>query len=168
MLKKLWVLPIDIRLSAHANKLRFRPRSYSYIGAVPVLAIFDKPIADWDVVMKWLFDKVIGGLFRHVMTAFPFAFEAVPACKIAVEVHDELYAQCLIHAVQFIDIGEKLPLLFFSVLHKKSGLSQGLSVFFGQVDIRQSAGYLLRQFDDCCVLCRIEDYVSGILSGIYP
>src|SRR6202034_329110 len=30
MLKKQWVLPVDIRLSAHANKLRFRPRSYSY------------------------------------------------------------------------------------------------------------------------------------------
>jgi Undecaprenyl-phosphate glucose phosphotransferase len=62
MLKKLWVLPIDIRLSAHSNKLRFRPRSYSYIGSVPVLDVFDRPIADWDVVMKWLFDKVVGGL----------------------------------------------------------------------------------------------------------
>ena len=62
MLKKLWVLPIDIRLSAHSNKLRFRPRSYSYIGSVPVIDVFDRPIADWDVVMKWLFDKVVGGL----------------------------------------------------------------------------------------------------------
>ena len=62
MLKKLWVLPVDIRLSAHTNKLRFRPRSYSYIGSLPVLDVFDRPIADWDVVMKWLFDKVVGGL----------------------------------------------------------------------------------------------------------
>jgi Undecaprenyl-phosphate glucose phosphotransferase len=62
MLKKLWVLPVDIRLSAHTNKLRFRPRSYSYIGNVPVLDIFDKPIADWDVVTKWLFDKIVGTL----------------------------------------------------------------------------------------------------------
>ena len=62
MLKKLWVLPVDIRLSAHTNKLRFRPRSYSYIGNVPVLDIFDRPIADWDVVMKWLFDKIVGTL----------------------------------------------------------------------------------------------------------
>ena len=62
MLKKLWVLPVDIRLSAHSNKLRFRPRSYSYIGTVPVLDVFDRPIADWDVVMKWLFDKIVGGL----------------------------------------------------------------------------------------------------------
>jgi Undecaprenyl-phosphate glucose phosphotransferase len=62
MLKKLWVLPVDIRLSAHSNKLRFRPRSYSYLGTVPVLDVFDRPITDWDVVMKWLFDKIVGGL----------------------------------------------------------------------------------------------------------
>ena len=62
MLKKLWVLPVDIRLSAHTNKLRFRPRSYSYIGGVPVLDVFDRPIADWDVVIKWLFDKIVGSL----------------------------------------------------------------------------------------------------------
>ncbi len=62
MLKKLWVLPVDIRLAAHANKLQFRPRSYSYIGKVPVLDVADRPIADWDIVMKWLFDKMIGGL----------------------------------------------------------------------------------------------------------
>jgi Undecaprenyl-phosphate glucose phosphotransferase len=69
MLKKLWVLPVDIRLSAHSNKLRFRPRSYSYIGTVPVLDVFDRPIADWDVVMKWLFDKIVGGLM--LLAALP-------------------------------------------------------------------------------------------------
>jgi Undecaprenyl-phosphate glucose phosphotransferase len=62
MLKKLWVLPVDIRLSAHSNKLRFRPRSYSYLGNVPVLDVFDRPITDWDVVMKYLFDKIVGGV----------------------------------------------------------------------------------------------------------
>ncbi|MDE2362121.1 MAG: undecaprenyl-phosphate glucose phosphotransferase [Hyphomicrobiales bacterium] len=62
MLRKLWVLPIDIRLAAHTNKLRFRPRSYSWIGAVPVLDVFDKPIADWDVVLKATFDRVVGAI----------------------------------------------------------------------------------------------------------
>ena len=60
MLKKLWVLPVDIRLSAHTNKLRFRPRSYSYLGKVPTLDVFEAPITDWDLVMKWLFDHVVG------------------------------------------------------------------------------------------------------------
>ena len=58
LLKKLWVLPVDIRLSAHSNQLQFRPRSYSYIGSVPLLDIFDKPINDWDSVAKRAFDVV--------------------------------------------------------------------------------------------------------------
>jgi Undecaprenyl-phosphate glucose phosphotransferase len=58
LLKKLWVLPVDIRLSAHSNQLQFRPRSYSYIGSVPMLDIFDKPINDWDSVAKRVFDVV--------------------------------------------------------------------------------------------------------------
>ncbi|KOF22180.1 UDP-phosphate glucose phosphotransferase [Ensifer adhaerens] len=56
LLKKLWILPVDIRLAAHANNLRFRPRSYSHVGDVPMLDIFDKPIADWDSVAKRGFD----------------------------------------------------------------------------------------------------------------
>lgn len=56
LLKKLWILPVDIRLAAHANNLRFRPRSYSHVGEVPMLDIFDKPIADWDSVAKRGFD----------------------------------------------------------------------------------------------------------------
>lgn len=62
MLKKLWVLPVEIRLSAHTNKLRFRPRSYSYLGDVPTLDVFKQPITDWDLVMKWMFDRIVGGL----------------------------------------------------------------------------------------------------------
>ena len=62
MLKKLWVLPVDIRLSAHTNKLRFRPRAYSYLGKVPTLDVFEAPITDWDLVMKWLFDHIVGAI----------------------------------------------------------------------------------------------------------
>ncbi|MEX1060868.1 MAG: undecaprenyl-phosphate glucose phosphotransferase, partial [Methyloceanibacter sp.] len=67
LLKKLWVLPVDIRLSAHNNKLRFRPRTYSYIGNVPFIDVTDKPMADWDHVKKWLFDKIAAGLALIVL-----------------------------------------------------------------------------------------------------
>nr|USU31557.1 undecaprenyl-phosphate glucose phosphotransferase [Methylobacterium sp. OTU13CASTA1] len=60
MLAKLWVLPIDIRLSAQASKLRLRPRAYSYLGTVPVLDVFDKPMADWDIIAKSVFDRLVG------------------------------------------------------------------------------------------------------------
>ncbi|MCP1998536.1 undecaprenyl-phosphate glucose phosphotransferase [Nitrobacter winogradskyi] len=62
MLKKLWVLPVDIRLSAHTNQLRFRPRAYSYLGEVPTIDVVEAPITDWDLVMKWLFDRIFGGV----------------------------------------------------------------------------------------------------------
>jgi Undecaprenyl-phosphate glucose phosphotransferase len=80
MLKKLWVLPVDIRLAAHSNKLRFRPRSYSYIGNVPVLDVYDKPITDWDVVTKRLFDRFIGGLL--LILASPVMLLAAIAIKL--------------------------------------------------------------------------------------
>ena len=56
LLRKLWVLPVDIRIAAHSSKLRFRPRAYSRIGKVSMLDVFDKPIADWDSVAKRAFD----------------------------------------------------------------------------------------------------------------
>jgi Undecaprenyl-phosphate glucose phosphotransferase len=80
MLKKLWVLPVDIRLAAHSNKLRLRPRTYSYIGSVPVLDVADRPIADWDVVMKWLFDKIVGGLM--LLAAAPIMLMVAIAIKL--------------------------------------------------------------------------------------
>ncbi|SFZ82236.1 Undecaprenyl-phosphate glucose phosphotransferase [Devosia enhydra] len=59
MMKQLWVLPVDIRLSAHMNQLRFTHKAYSYIGDVPVFDMADRPISDWNLVFKWLFDKVV-------------------------------------------------------------------------------------------------------------
>jgi Undecaprenyl-phosphate glucose phosphotransferase len=62
MLRKLWVLPVDIRLSAHTNELRFRPRYYSNLGQLPTLPMFERPITDWDTVTKWMLDRVGGAL----------------------------------------------------------------------------------------------------------
>jgi Undecaprenyl-phosphate glucose phosphotransferase len=56
LLRKLWILPLDIRIAAHSNKLRFRPRTYSHIGDVPMMDVFDRPITDWDSVAKRAFD----------------------------------------------------------------------------------------------------------------
>lgn len=79
LLKKLWVLPVDIRLSAHSNALQFRPRAYSYIGSVPMLDIFDKPINDWDSVAKRSFDIIFSLvgiiLFSPVMLATAVAIK---------------------------------------------------------------------------------------------
>ena len=62
ILKTLWVLPVDIRLSAHTDKLRFRPRAYSYLGAIPMVELAEKPIQNWDFVAKRAFDLIVGAL----------------------------------------------------------------------------------------------------------
>lgn len=59
LLKRLWVLPVDIRLSAHTDKLRFRERAHSHIGAAPMLTVFDKPVAAWDGILKRGLDIVL-------------------------------------------------------------------------------------------------------------
>ncbi|WP_274425090.1 undecaprenyl-phosphate glucose phosphotransferase [Chelativorans sp. YIM 93263] len=79
MLRKLWVLPIDIRLSAHSSHMRFRPRAYSYIGSVPMLDVLDRPINDWDSVAKRAFDILFSLLgivvFSPVMLATAIAIK---------------------------------------------------------------------------------------------
>jgi Undecaprenyl-phosphate glucose phosphotransferase len=80
MLRKLWVLPVDVRLAAHASRLRLRPRSYSYVGAAPMLDVFDKPLADWDVVLKAAFDRVVGAM--ALLALWPIMIAAAIAIKL--------------------------------------------------------------------------------------
>ena len=68
ILRELMILPLDIKLSSLAAKLRLRPRAYSYIGAVPFLDVADRPIANWSTIQKWLFDRVIGTLALIALT----------------------------------------------------------------------------------------------------
>ncbi len=60
--RKLWILPVDIRLSAYTQKLRFRPRAYSYIGNIPFFDVFDRPLSGWDWIIKNVEDKVISSI----------------------------------------------------------------------------------------------------------
>ncbi len=62
ILERLWVLPVDIRLSAQDQRLRFRPRAYSYIGNLALLDLFDRPLGDWGPYLKTAEDKVIASL----------------------------------------------------------------------------------------------------------
>ncbi|WP_332692121.1 undecaprenyl-phosphate glucose phosphotransferase [Devosia sp.] len=59
MLTQLWVLPVDIRLSAHMSKLKFTNRAYSYVGDIAVFDMADRPISDWNLVFKWVLDKFV-------------------------------------------------------------------------------------------------------------
>jgi Undecaprenyl-phosphate glucose phosphotransferase len=62
IVKQLSVLPADIKLPARATSIRFSPKTYSHVGSVAMIDLYDKPIADWGTVSKWIFDKTIAGL----------------------------------------------------------------------------------------------------------
>ena len=62
ILKILFALPVDIRISALNSKLRLSSSAYSYIGRVPMLALMDRPLTDWDRVIKNIEDRVLGTL----------------------------------------------------------------------------------------------------------
>jgi Undecaprenyl-phosphate glucose phosphotransferase len=67
ILKRLWVLPVDIRLSAQDQLLRYRPRAYSYIGNLALLDLFDRPLGDWGPFSKAVEDKVIAAVALLVL-----------------------------------------------------------------------------------------------------
>jgi Undecaprenyl-phosphate glucose phosphotransferase len=62
ILKRLWVLPVDIRLSAQDQLVRYRPRAYSYIGNLALLDLFDRPLGDWGPVLKNAEDRIIAAI----------------------------------------------------------------------------------------------------------
>ncbi|MHA1545958.1 MAG: undecaprenyl-phosphate glucose phosphotransferase [Alphaproteobacteria bacterium] len=62
ILRQLWVLPVDIRLSAHTAGLKFLPRAYSYIGSVPFFDILDKPLQGWSTVVKAIEDRCLAAV----------------------------------------------------------------------------------------------------------
>ena len=59
ILKRLWELPVDIRISGKASSLKFSSKAYTYIGRLPLLAVFDRPLMGWGLFLKNVFDRVI-------------------------------------------------------------------------------------------------------------
>ncbi len=68
MMRKLWVLPVDIRLSALDAPLRMTSTTYSYLGNVPFFNLYDKPLSDWDYVVKAVEDRVLAAFFLALLS----------------------------------------------------------------------------------------------------
>jgi Undecaprenyl-phosphate glucose phosphotransferase len=68
LMRKLWELPIDVRIAAHASRLKLSKRAYSYIGDVPFLAVFDRPLSDWNSAVKAVFDRLAAALALVVLS----------------------------------------------------------------------------------------------------
>lgn len=60
VVRRISILPADIKMPARATALRFSPRTYSHVGSVAMIDLYDKPITGWGTIAKWLFDKAVG------------------------------------------------------------------------------------------------------------
>jgi len=67
ILKRLWELPIDIRLAPDMIGFRLAHCSYSELGNVPVLNVFDKPLSEDKLLLKRIEDI---GLALLLLLAF--------------------------------------------------------------------------------------------------
>ena len=79
ILKRLWELPVDIRISGNASSLKFGANAYTHIGRLPLLSMFDRPLKGWGLFLKNVFDRVVAALaiiaFSPVMLAVAAAIK---------------------------------------------------------------------------------------------
>ena len=59
ILKRLWELPVDIRISGAAGKLKLSRDAYNYLGDLPLLTAFERPLSPWDALLKSVVDRAI-------------------------------------------------------------------------------------------------------------
>lgn len=76
ILKRLWELPVDVRISGKASSLKFSSKAYTHIGRLPLLAMFDRPLMGWRLFLKNVFDRFIASLALVVLASVMLAVAA--------------------------------------------------------------------------------------------
>jgi Undecaprenyl-phosphate glucose phosphotransferase len=59
ILKRLWELPVNIRISAASAELKLSPKAYSYLGDLPLFSVFERRLDGWSAFMKDVLDRVL-------------------------------------------------------------------------------------------------------------
>jgi len=68
ILKKLQILPVNIRLSPESIYFKLPNSGFSEYNGVPILNILDKPLSGWDYVVKAIEDKILATLILILIT----------------------------------------------------------------------------------------------------
>ena len=80
ILRRLWELPVDIRISGQASSLKLTPRAYTYIGKLPLLSVFDRPLKGWSQFLKDSLDRIIA--LAAIVALSPVMLTVAAAVKI--------------------------------------------------------------------------------------
>ena len=62
LMKTLRSLPIDVRLCPDMIGFHLTDRAVSHVGGVPMLHVFEKPLAGWGLILKGFEDRMLAGL----------------------------------------------------------------------------------------------------------
>jgi Undecaprenyl-phosphate glucose phosphotransferase len=73
LLKRLWELPVDIRISGYASALKLSPKAYTHLGKLPLLSVFDRPLKGWGSFLKSALDRVLAGVLIAVLSPLMLA-----------------------------------------------------------------------------------------------
>ncbi len=73
LLKRLWELPVDIRISGYASALKLSPRAYTHLGKLPLLSVFDRPLKGWGSFLKSALDRMLAVLLIVVLSPLMLA-----------------------------------------------------------------------------------------------
>jgi hypothetical protein len=77
ILKRLWELLVDTRISGQASKLKLSPRAFTQLGNLPLLAVFDRPLTGWGSFLKSRMDRCLAGvlivLLSPILAVTPLA-----------------------------------------------------------------------------------------------
>ena len=80
ILKRLWELPVDIRISGHTSNLKLNARAYTFLGKLPLLAVFDRPLKGWRLFQKEALDRVLA--FIAIIALSPVMLAVAVAVKL--------------------------------------------------------------------------------------
>ena len=62
LLPQMWKLPVDVRICGQAIDMKLSPRAYTFLGKLPLLTVFSRPLNNKALRTKNLMDKVIASL----------------------------------------------------------------------------------------------------------
>jgi Undecaprenyl-phosphate glucose phosphotransferase len=62
IIEKLTILPVCVHLCPDIVGFNFVQHGYSYLGGVPVLSVFQKPVSGWSYAAKLIEDRVLAAL----------------------------------------------------------------------------------------------------------
>jgi Undecaprenyl-phosphate glucose phosphotransferase len=76
ILKRLWELPVDIRISGRATRLQLGRRAYDHLGKLPLLPVFDRPLKGWSLIAKDAVDRLLAAAAIAVLAPVMVAVAA--------------------------------------------------------------------------------------------